>query len=83
MHLLTSREYPVVGYQTMAEFTGFERLFRAINGIFWLHMSYATSHRLICWRQDSSHADFAEPCAYPLLHRCECRSLGRDAYILR
>jgi hypothetical protein len=39
MHLLTSREYPVVDYQTMAEFTGLERLFRAINGVFWLHMS--------------------------------------------
>jgi hypothetical protein len=39
MHLLTSREYPVVDYQTMAEFIGLERLFRAINGAFWLHMS--------------------------------------------
>jgi hypothetical protein len=39
MHLLTSREYPVVDYQTMAEFIGLERLFRAINGAFWLYMS--------------------------------------------
>jgi hypothetical protein len=39
MYLLTSRDYPVVDYQTMSEFIGLERLFRAINGVFWLHMS--------------------------------------------
>jgi hypothetical protein len=39
MHFLVSREYPVVDYQTMAEFVGHERLFRTIDGAFWLHMS--------------------------------------------
>ena len=40
MHLLASREYPVIDYQTMAEFIGHERLFRAANGdAFLLHMS--------------------------------------------
>jgi hypothetical protein len=39
MHLLVSREYPVIDYQTMAEFVGHERLFRTTNGSFWLHMS--------------------------------------------
>ena len=39
MHLLASREYPVIDYQTMAEFTGRERLFRAVNGAFLLYMS--------------------------------------------
>ena len=40
MHLLASREYPVIDYQTMAEFIGHERLFRAADGdAFLLHMS--------------------------------------------
>jgi hypothetical protein len=39
MHLLASREYSVIDYQTMAEFIGHERLFRAMNGAFLLHMS--------------------------------------------
>jgi hypothetical protein len=39
MHLLASREYPVTDYQTLAEFTGRERLFRAVNGAFLLHLS--------------------------------------------
>jgi hypothetical protein len=40
MHLLASREYPVIDYQTMIEFIGHERLFRAANGdAFLLHMS--------------------------------------------
>jgi hypothetical protein len=40
MRLLASREYPVIDYQTMAEFIGHERLFRAANGdAFLLHMS--------------------------------------------
>ena len=39
MHLLASREYPVIDYQTLAEFTGQERLFRATDGAFLLHMS--------------------------------------------
>ena len=39
MHFLVSREYPVVDYQTMAEFIGHERLFRTASGVFWLHMS--------------------------------------------
>jgi|SRR5271168_2946523 len=39
MHFLASREYPVVDYQSMAEFVGRERLFRTTNGVFWLHMS--------------------------------------------
>jgi hypothetical protein len=41
MHLLASREYPVIDYQTMAEFIGHERLFRAANGAFLLHLSSA------------------------------------------
>jgi hypothetical protein len=32
MQLLATREYPVIDYQTMAEFIGHERLFRAANG---------------------------------------------------
>jgi hypothetical protein len=39
MQLLASREYPVIDYQTMDEFTGRERLFRATDGAFLLHMS--------------------------------------------
>jgi hypothetical protein len=39
MHFLASREYPVIDYQTMDEVIGHERLFRATNGVFWLHMS--------------------------------------------
>ena len=39
MHLLASRDYPVIDYQTMGEFIGRERLFRAIDGSFLLHMS--------------------------------------------
>jgi hypothetical protein len=39
MHLLASREYPVIDCQTMAEFIGHERLFRAANGAFLLHMA--------------------------------------------
>jgi hypothetical protein len=39
MHLLASREYPVIDCETMGEFIGHERLFRAVNGAFLLHMS--------------------------------------------
>jgi hypothetical protein len=39
LHLLATREYPVVDYQTMAEYLGYERLFRAANGAFVLHLS--------------------------------------------
>jgi len=39
LHLLASREYPVIDYQTMLEHVGCERLFRATNGAFLLHMS--------------------------------------------
>lgn len=39
MHFLVSREYPIVDYQTMAEFVGRERLFRTPDGTFWLHLS--------------------------------------------
>jgi hypothetical protein len=39
MHLLASRDYPVIDYQTMDEFIGRERLFRTTHGAFLLHMS--------------------------------------------
>jgi hypothetical protein len=39
MQLLASRDYPVIDYQTMDEFIGRERLFRALDGAFLLHMS--------------------------------------------
>jgi|ERR1700722_1455610 hypothetical protein len=39
MQLMASRDYPVIDYQTMAEFIGYERLFRATDGAFLLHMS--------------------------------------------
>ena len=39
MQLLASRDYPVIDYQTMGEFIGRERLFRATDGTFVLHMS--------------------------------------------
>jgi hypothetical protein len=39
LHLLASREYPLVDYQTMADYLGCERLFRTANGAFLLHMS--------------------------------------------
>jgi hypothetical protein len=39
MQLLASREYPVIDYQTLAEFVGRERLFRGADGSFLLHMS--------------------------------------------
>jgi hypothetical protein len=34
-----SRDYAVIDYQTMGEFIGYERLFRATDGEFLLHMS--------------------------------------------
>jgi hypothetical protein len=39
MQLLASRDYPVIDYQTMEEFIGYERLFRASDGAFLLHLS--------------------------------------------
>jgi hypothetical protein len=39
MQLLESRDYPVIDYQTMEEFTGYDRLFRASDVAFLLHMS--------------------------------------------
>jgi hypothetical protein len=39
MHLLASREYPVIDYQTMNQFVGSDRLFRTSEGTFLLHMS--------------------------------------------
>ena len=39
MQLLVSRDYAVIDYQTMGEFIGHERLFRASNGAFLLQMS--------------------------------------------
>ena len=39
MQLLVSRDYAVIDYQTMSEFIGRERLFRANDGAFLLHMS--------------------------------------------
>jgi hypothetical protein len=39
MQLLASRDYPVIDYQTMGEFVGRERLFRATDGTLLLHMS--------------------------------------------
>ena len=39
MQLLATRDYPVIDYQTMGEFIGRERLFRATDGTFLLHMS--------------------------------------------
>jgi hypothetical protein len=39
MQLLASRDYPVIDSQTMGEFIGRERLFRATDGAFLLHMS--------------------------------------------
>jgi len=39
MQLMASRDYPVIDYQTMDEFIGHERLFRAADGGFLLHMS--------------------------------------------
>ena len=39
MQLLASRDYPVIDYQTMDEFIGHERLFRATYGEFLLYMS--------------------------------------------
>jgi hypothetical protein len=41
MQLLASRDHPVIDYQTMDEFIGHERLFRATDGEFLLHMSSA------------------------------------------
>jgi hypothetical protein len=39
MQLLVSRDYAMIDYQTMGEFVGYERLFRATDGTFLLHMS--------------------------------------------
>jgi len=39
MQLLASRDYPVINYQTMGEFTGRERLFRTTDGASLLCMS--------------------------------------------
>ena len=37
MRLLVYRDYPLIDYQTMDEFIGHERLFRATDGGFLLH----------------------------------------------
>jgi hypothetical protein len=39
MRLIVYRKYPVIDYQTMAEFEGHERLFRTNDSQFLLHMS--------------------------------------------
>jgi hypothetical protein len=39
MHLLASREYPVIDCQTLAELVGHEWLFRGTDGSFLLYMS--------------------------------------------
>jgi hypothetical protein len=39
MQLVACREYPVIDCQTLAEFIGSERLFRAADGSFLLYMS--------------------------------------------
>jgi hypothetical protein len=39
MQLLAYREYPGIEVDTLAEFTGHERLFRGTDGSFLLHMS--------------------------------------------
>jgi hypothetical protein len=39
MQLLASRDYPVIDYQAMGDFFGHERLLRATDGAFLLHMS--------------------------------------------
>jgi hypothetical protein len=39
MQLLADREYPGIDVDTLAEFTGHERLFRGTDGSFLLHMS--------------------------------------------
>jgi hypothetical protein len=39
MQLLALREYPAIDAETLAEFTGRERLFRWTDGSFLLHMS--------------------------------------------
>jgi hypothetical protein len=39
MHLLASREHPVIDCQTLTEFIGHERLFRGTDGSFLLYMS--------------------------------------------
>jgi hypothetical protein len=39
LQLLASRDHPVIDHQTMDEFVGHERLFRATDGKFLLHMS--------------------------------------------
>jgi hypothetical protein len=44
MQLLASRDHPVIDYQTIDEFTGHERLFRATEGEFLLHMSSVGKH---------------------------------------
>jgi hypothetical protein len=51
MHLLESREYPVIDSETLAEFTGHERLFRTPDGAFLLHMSGSmlTAEQRIVW----------------------------------
>jgi hypothetical protein len=51
VQLLACREYPVIDYQTLIEFVGHERLFRAADGSFLLHMSSErkeTEDRIIC-----------------------------------
>jgi hypothetical protein len=39
MQLVAYREYPGIDVDTLAEFTGHERLFRGADGTFLLHMS--------------------------------------------
>jgi hypothetical protein len=65
MQLLASRDYPVIDYQTMGEFIGRERLFRAPDGSFLLHMSskgkleveerviWLTVRDAICWLNEA------------------------------
>jgi hypothetical protein len=68
VQLLACREYSVIDYQTLVEFTGHERLFRAADGSFLLHMSSErkeTENRIIClaargaiWRLNESLDEF-------------------------
>jgi hypothetical protein len=90
MHLLASREYSVIDYQTMSEFIGHERLFRASDGGFLLHMSsegkleaeeriiWLTVRDAISWLNEapSEFGSFWEPAMESPLEQKQIQHIG-------
>ena len=90
MQLLVSRNYAVIDYQTMGEFIGYERLFRATDGAFLLHMSsegkleaeeriiWLTVRDAISWLNDApdEHGSFWEHAVDATVEREQVKHTG-------